>query len=79
MRVNSLNNNVNIGYLYELNNQKNVAASAKQDLVNVSSEEKKFFSKLYPDSKNEISNYHFYSKSGQMQGVSIGSLIDRRG
>lgn len=79
MKVNSINNNVHIGYLYELNNQKNVSASKRSELTSVSVEEKSFFAKLYPDSKNEINNYHFYSKNGKLQGYSVGSLLDRRG
>jgi len=45
----------------------------------VSAEEKKFFSKLFPEQKEEITNYHFYNKKGNMNGLSVGSLFDKRG
>lgn len=45
----------------------------------VSTDEKKFFMELYPQNKTEITNYHFYQKTGKMSGVSLGSLLDRRG
>ncbi len=40
--------------------------------------EKEFFSQLYPNDKL-VMDYHFYRKSGEMSGVSVGSLLDRRG
>jgi len=45
----------------------------------ISNDEKKFFQKLYPQQKEEINNYHFYNKSGRKNGVSLGSLFDKRG
>ncbi|HEX2869569.1 MAG TPA: hypothetical protein VHO03_21170 [Ignavibacteriales bacterium] len=45
----------------------------------ISSEEKNFFINLYPENKKEITDYHFYQKSGKMSGVALGSLFDRRG
>ncbi len=50
-----------------------------QEPAVISSDEKAFFEKLYPENINEIRNYHFYQKSGKMQGVTVGSLFDRRG
>lgn len=41
--------------------------------------EKKFFAGMYPAQKNEIVNYEFYSPKGKTTGVTLGSLIDRRG
>ena len=49
----------------------------KTDLI--SNEEKKFFTKIYPENKSEIMDYHYYKPSGRMSGVSVGSLFDRRG
>ena len=49
----------------------------KADLI--SNEEKKFFTKIYPENKSEIMDYHYYKPSGRMSGVSVGSLFDRRG
>jgi hypothetical protein len=51
----------------------------KQDSSVLSSKEKQFFAKMYPDKQNEIMDYHFYQRSGKMSGVSIGTIIDRRG
>jgi len=45
----------------------------------ISSDEKLFFAKMYPKKKAEIIQHYFYSKDGQMSGVSVGSLFDRRG
>lgn len=54
----------------------NVASKKSEGLT---SEEKNFFADLYPDKKNEIIDYHFYNRSGELSGVKIGSIIDRRG
>lgn len=45
----------------------------------VSSEEKKFFMNLYPENSKEIMDYHFYERNGKLSGVSVGSLLDKRG
>lgn len=45
----------------------------------INKEEKKFFAEMYPQQKKEVMDYHFYKKSGSMSGVSVGSLLDRRG
>jgi len=50
-----------------------------KDIINVTNEEKTFFTKLYPDQKEQIDQYHFYSKEGNKNGVAIGSLFDKRG
>ncbi len=44
----------------------------------VTTEEKKFFTEMYPENKTEIVN-HFYSKNGKMTGVKVGSLFNKRG
>ncbi len=49
------------------------------DIVKVTNEEKKFFAKLYPKDTEQIENYHFYNKAGDKNGVSLGSLFDKRG
>lgn len=46
--------------------------------ASVSNREKEFFTKLYPAQKDEIINYHFYSKKGEMAGVAVGKNFDRR-
>ena len=64
--------------------QQNTAAEiqkqlAKAELGNVTNEEKKFFAGLYPENKEEVMNYHFYHKNGKMQGVTLGTVFDKRG
>ena len=41
--------------------------------------EKAFFSKMYPENTAKIMDHHFYMKNGNMSGVTVGSLFDRRG
>lgn len=55
------------------------AEASKNDQSVLTSKEKQFFAKMYPDKQNEIMDYHFYQKSGKMSGVSLGTIIDRRG
>jgi hypothetical protein len=50
-----------------------------QNLGSITNEEKTFFANLYPESKEDVMNYHFYHKDGKMQGVSLGTLFDKRG
>lgn len=45
----------------------------------ISAKEKELFAKMYPQQKSEIMEYHFYQKNGTMSGVTVGSLLDRRG
>jgi hypothetical protein len=65
---------------YSLNNIRN--EKRKIDLQHeeqLNNEEKKFFISKYPDNRNEILEYHFYEKSGKMQGLKLGSLFDKKG
>lgn len=61
------------------NNIQNIQAKKAAEALKVSIEEKKFFTKLYPEEKDQIDNYHFYNKDGDKNGVSLGSLFDKRG
>jgi len=47
------------------------------DPINV--DEKRFFTKMYPQKKEEIESHKFYQRNGKMTGVSVGSLFDMRG
>lgn len=58
---------------------KNNQVTAAKQPTKITSEEKDFFKKLYPENKKEIVDYHFYQNSGKMNGVSVGTLFDRRG
>lgn len=49
------------------------------DKVELTTVEKEFFAALYPKEKSQIMDYHFYQKNGQMSGVKIGSMFDKRG
>jgi len=51
-------------------------ANSTAELTSV---EKEFFASLYPEDKSKIMDYHFYQKNGQMSGVKLGSLFDKRG
>ena len=57
--------------------QKEQAVTEQKSIIDKN--EKKFFAEMYPNNKKEVMNYHFYQKSGAMSGVSVGSLLDRRG
>jgi hypothetical protein len=46
---------------------------------NLTTDEKKFFARLYPNNESEVVDYHFYERNGKLSGVKIGSLIDKRG
>lgn len=60
--------------------QENVPSEpVKTELPALTSKEKQFFAKMYPDKQSEIMDYHFYQKTGKMSGVSLGTIIDRRG
>lgn len=56
--------------------QKVAAKSIEQP---ISAKEKEMFVKMYPQQKSEIMEYHYYQKNGAMSGVTVGSLLDRRG
>ncbi|MDP4114984.1 MAG: hypothetical protein Q8903_02560 [Bacteroidota bacterium] len=54
-------------------------SAVNNDNQSITSDEKNFFLQMYPANSQEISNYHFYEKSGKMSGVKLGSIFDRRG
>ncbi len=45
----------------------------------ITNDEKNFFTQMYPEDKNTISNYQFYNKDGDKMSVQVGSLFDKRG
>ena len=61
------------------NNISQLNAKNKIEAPKITSEEKKFFTKMYPEDSEQINNYHFYHKDGSKIGVSLGSLFDKRG
>jgi len=62
----------------EVNQELKLKAPAADDKA-ITPEEKNYFMGLYPENKSEITDYHFYQKTGKMSGVKIGSQFDRRG
>lgn len=57
-----------------------VSAQPKiEESKTITTNEKAFFSDMYPDNKEKIMEHHFYMKNGNMKGVAVGSLFDRRG
>jgi hypothetical protein len=67
---------------YGLNNAKNNKTNIKNATAqseNINPDEKKFFAKMYPAKQNEIMKYNYYERSGKMNGISVGTNIDRRG
>jgi predicted choloylglycine hydrolase len=61
--------------------QESVQKTTTKNLVEqpISGKEKEMFAKMYPQQKSEIMEYHYYQKNGVMSGVTVGSLLDRRG
>ncbi len=45
----------------------------------VTDKEKEFFANLYPNQQQAVMDYHFYQRTGEMSGVAVGSIINRRG
>ena len=68
---------------YGLNNAKtnktNVNNNAAAKRKSINPDEKKFFAEMYPAKQNEIMEYYYYERSGKMNGISVGTNLDRRG
>ena len=68
---------------YGLSNTKSSKTNSKNAAMelneNINRDEKKFFAEMYPAKQNEIMEYYYYEKSGKMNGISVGTNIDRRG
>ena len=85
MRINT--NSIGNYFTQQTRNSSNVArseniqktTSTKNIAQPISVKEKQMFAKMYPEKKSEIMDYHYYQKNGKMSGVTIGSLLDRRG
>lgn len=78
--VNKLNKTQNINKVNKTQETANIQTNnniAENDAI--SKEEKTFFADMYPEKSSEIVDYHFYQRSGKMNGVSVGTLFDKRG
>jgi hypothetical protein len=67
---------------YGLNNAKSNKTNIKNAVAqseSINPDEKKFFAEMYPAKQNEIMEYYYYERSGKMNGISVGTNIDRRG
>lgn len=68
--------NYNASYIDRTQSRTNIEKPQNAPITN---SEKNFFAKLYPEKKSEIINYEFYNPKGKAAGITVGSLIDRRG
>ena len=67
---------------YGLNNAKSNKTNIKNTVAqseSINPDEKKFFAEMYPTKQNEIMEYYYYERSGKMNGISVGTNIDKRG
>lgn len=60
-------------------NVSNIQNAQNESVNDITKEEKKYFTKLYPNEKNTINDYQFYNKDGDKKTVLVGSLFDKRG
>jgi hypothetical protein len=67
--------NYSLQQLQRNSDRKSVLAEGED----LNEKEKEFFVNRYPQNKEEIVDYHFYQKSGQMSGVKVGHLFDKKG
>ncbi len=73
------NNSVKQAKLTQKKEGTDLETVAKTKNNDLTSDEKNYFMKVYPQNTSEIIDYHFYQKNGEMSGVKIGSLLNRRG
>jgi len=68
---------------YNLNTSRAGKSASKNNAAlnpeNINSEEKKFFAEMYPAKQSEIMEYYYYERSGRMNGIAVGTNLDRRG
>lgn len=80
MKINAENGNYSFSNISTYQQKAEQTPAQKNEKAEeITKEEKNFFAQLYPEKKNEIVDYHYYQKSGQMSGVTVGSLFDKRG
>lgn len=70
--------NYNPIYNNKVNNNQKVIQK-NENPIEITKEEKKFFTDLYPNEKEQIEGYHFYQRNGTKSGVALGLLFDKRG
>lgn len=77
--MNSIGNYSAFGLNHAKRSKANVINGEKGKTENINNDEKKYFAQMYPAKQNEIMEYYYYEKSGRMNGISVGTNIDRRG
>ncbi len=77
--MNSIGNYSAYGLNQTKSSRANVKNGESSKVENINNDEKKYFAEMYPAKQNEIMEYYYYEKSGRMNGISVGTNIDRRG
>ena len=77
--MNSIGNYSAYGLNNAKSNKTNINNNAAAKSENINPDEKKFFAEMYPAKQNEIMEYYYYERSGKMNGISVGTNLDRRG
>ncbi len=77
--MNSIGNYSAYGLNNARSNKTNINNNAAAKSENINPDEKKFFAEMYPAKQNEIMEYYYYERSGKMNGISVGTNLDRRG
>jgi len=76
--MNSIGNYSAYGLNAARQNKTVLAKTSESKSENINSDEKEFFAKMYPAKQTEIMEY-YYEKNGKMNGIALGTNIDRRG
>lgn len=77
--MNSIGNYSAYGLNTARSNKANIENASKSQNESINNDEKKFFAEMYPTKQTEIMEYYYYEKSGRMNGISVGTNLDRRG
>jgi hypothetical protein len=77
--MNSIGNYTAYGLNSARGNKANILNTAALQNESINNDEKKFFAEMYPTKQTEIMEYYYYEKSGKMNGISVGTNLDRKG
>jgi hypothetical protein len=77
--MNSIGNYTAYGLNTARSNKIKIENASASQIENINNDEKKFFAEMYPAKQTEIMEYYYYEKSGKMNGISVGTNLDRRG
>ncbi len=76
--TNSIGNYVSFNY-NNVNNTNAVKSTENVRSEGITADEKNYFASKYPQNRQEIMDYHFYGNTGKMSGITVGTIINRRG